>query len=237
MATPRLAYEEVARQLREQILKGELSAGSRLPTEAELCEHFRVGRSTVREALRLLMSRRLVTTSRGVGGGSSVAQLEAGDVTEMLGDAIVLLKRSDRTSLDELYEVRDLLEVSAARLAALRRSAEQLARLRASVPDSPSALRTGALLEANLAFHELLLEMTGNRMLLAVTRPMLAAIEGSLARERAPQRHWRRVLTEHRAILVAVEAGDPRRAAEEMAAHLAYVREAYAVLEQVRRGR
>src|SRR2546427_8574550 len=104
------------------ILAGKLRAGHRLPTEAELRAQFGVGRSTIREALRMLSSERLLTTSRGVGGGSSVAHLNHDDVTEMLEVAVAVLTNSEGVSVAELLEARDLLEVPAARLAAVRRT-------------------------------------------------------------------------------------------------------------------
>ncbi|MBO0684496.1 MAG: winged helix-turn-helix transcriptional regulator, partial [Candidatus Dormibacteraeota bacterium] len=60
MPPSRVAYLQVADQLRERILTGKLVAGERLPSEAELCEQFGVSRSTIREALRILSSRHLL---------------------------------------------------------------------------------------------------------------------------------------------------------------------------------
>ena len=77
-----------------------------------MCDQFGVSRSTIREALRMLSSQRLLTTSRGVGGGSSVAGLDHDDVTEMLEMAVVCASvESEGVSVAELLEARELLEV------------------------------------------------------------------------------------------------------------------------------
>lgn len=71
------AYQQVANQLRELIMKGTLVVGERLPAEGEMALKFGVSRSTVREALRGLSSQSLVQTKRGVNGGTFVAEPSA----------------------------------------------------------------------------------------------------------------------------------------------------------------
>src|SRR5690606_27188041 len=72
VSSVRTAYQQVAEQLRELILTGALSAGDRLPPEAELAATFGVSRSTVREALRVFASRDLIRTARGTTCGTFV---------------------------------------------------------------------------------------------------------------------------------------------------------------------
>jgi GntR family transcriptional regulator, transcriptional repressor for pyruvate dehydrogenase complex len=85
------AYVEVADRLRTMILETELRAGDRLPSEMALAEQFAVGRSTIREALRILASQNLLVTSRGVTGGTSIAELKPSDVADALRDHLTLL--------------------------------------------------------------------------------------------------------------------------------------------------
>jgi GntR family transcriptional repressor for pyruvate dehydrogenase complex len=234
---PRIAYLEVATRLRDQILAGELSAGDRLPTEAELCERFGVSRSTIREALRMLSSQRLVTTSRGVGGGSSVAQIRHDDVTEMLRDSILLLANTEGATVAELIEARELLEVPAARLAASRRSEEQLERLRASIPGSLDSVDVSHIFEINRSFHDVMLEAAGNRLLRVVTEPLFTVMQTRFLRDRASADFWRRVMREHASILRAVESGDPERAGQAMEHHLIHLRSTYEAIDSHRGGR
>ena len=66
------AYEEVASELRAQIVTGERGDGDRLPNENTLAEQFGVSRATIREALRVLTAQDLIRTAKGAGGGSYV---------------------------------------------------------------------------------------------------------------------------------------------------------------------
>lgn len=220
----RIAYLGVADQLRERILAGKLVAGDRLPSEAELCGQFGVSRSTIREALRILSSRHLLTTSRGVGGGSQVAQIDHDDVSQMLQDFIILLTQSEGISLAELLEARDLMEVPATRLAASRRTEAQLARLRATIPETDDP---ADVVDLNRRFHHVLLELAGNRLLTVLTEPMFRAVQTRFVRNTAILAMRAEITADHVAIVEAVEAGDAERAGHEMAGHLRRLRSAY----------
>jgi GntR family transcriptional repressor for pyruvate dehydrogenase complex len=212
------AYRQVADQLRALVLEGALAPGSRLPNETELSVMFGVGRSTIREALRTLASQNLVVTSRGVSGGTFVAHPDPGKVSEYLEASLGLLSGSQAVSFGELIETRELLEVPAARLAAQRRSPEQLDGLRAVV----SADDAGRDLVHNLRFHQLLLEASGNRLLCMVTTPVFAVLQARLLHDAAvaPAGFWPAVAADHAGILARVEAGDGAGAALAMLDHL-----------------
>ena len=70
------SYRQVADQIQDLIIAGDLVAGQRLPSEAEMIPLFGVSRSTIREALRILSTNGLVVTRRGVNGGTFVAELD-----------------------------------------------------------------------------------------------------------------------------------------------------------------
>lgn len=228
----KLAYEEVAARLKKRIMAGKLAAGHRLPTEAELCEQFGVSRSTVREALRVLSSQGLVTTSRGVGGGTSIARLDHTDVADMLEANIMLLTSMEGCTVAELLEARDFLEVPAARLAAVRRTEVHLADLRAAIPAAPQNLPVRRRSQANRAFHQAILDAAGNRMLHVITAPILTVMHARFLRDMTSDEFWQRVADEHRAILRGIEAGDPELAGREMAHHLRSLRGAYEAIDE-----
>jgi GntR family transcriptional regulator, transcriptional repressor for pyruvate dehydrogenase complex len=128
------AYEQVADQLRELIARGVLAPGERLPNETQLANQFGVSRATIREALRLLAAESLLRTSRGKGGGSFVNLPSIENISDFVGASISLLTDAETVSLEELLETRELLEVPAARLAAVRRTDHDLERLHALAP-------------------------------------------------------------------------------------------------------
>lgn len=223
------AYVHVADTLRDRIVSGEIPPGEFFPSEAQLQDEFGVSRSTIREALRMLASQRLVTTLRGVRGGTRVAEPSHVDIKELLGVGLRLLSVSEECSPRDLLEVRKYLEVPAARLAAVDPSDEFLAGLRACVPDEdvdPTA-NLEQTYEFNRRFHELMLEASGNRLLETLASPVLDVVRNRFADARAQSSFSREVFHDHRMILRALEARDAEAAAAEMAVHLNHVYSTY----------
>jgi DNA-binding FadR family transcriptional regulator len=226
-------YAFVADALRKRILSGEFPPGHRLPVEPELSKEYKVSRSTVREALRVLSSQNLVATSRGVAGGSFVVTPDTAQISDYLAASFGLLASSADVSAQALLELRDVLEVPAARLAAQRRSAEHLAALRDALID-PRAVEPAAFHEGNRRFHQVLLEASGNPLLAALGRPVFDVLEARLVRSDAPPRTWDRVFAEHREILGYVEEGEVDQAAAAAHAHLDHLRAAYDQMDERR---
>lgn len=95
----RKAYEQVADQLLGLIISGELTPGTRLPSEVDLASQFGVSRTTVREALRILATRNLIESRRGVSGGHFVLQPDVGSMTEYLVTNVGLLAAAKLVTL------------------------------------------------------------------------------------------------------------------------------------------
>jgi DNA-binding FadR family transcriptional regulator len=228
----RPAYEELADALRAQILAGELQPGDRLPVEPELSARYGVSRSTVREALRVLSSQHLVTTTRGVSGGTFVMHPNLEQIAGHLEVGLGLLATSADLSVDQLLEVRDLVEVPAAGLAAERASAAQLAAVRTTLVD-PRDAEPGQMHACNHRFHRLLIEAAGNPLLSVVATPVFGVLTTRFVRGDASASFWDSVLEDHRAILRRVEDGDAEGARTAMHEHLARLRVPY---ERIDRG-
>jgi DNA-binding FadR family transcriptional regulator len=212
--------------LRAEITSGKLRPGDRLPTEPQLCAQSGLSRSTVREALRLLTSQHLIVTTRGVTGGSFVAEPSAHHLAETLGDGLSLLLANGTLQAAHLLEVRMMLEVPATRFAAGRRTEAHLADLAAALFE-PDVDDLDRILAANRAFHATMSAATGNPLYQLVSQPLYAvANERDLADE-TPKEFWVQVDADHRAILAAVSDGDGDRAAEAARAHLEHLRERY----------
>jgi DNA-binding FadR family transcriptional regulator len=228
----RIGSREIAVRLRERILAGQLAVGDRLPSEVELAGEFGVNRGTVREALGMLSSRLLLKTSRGVGGGSQVARVGHDDVARILEESILQLSRSQGCTIPELLEARELLEVPGARLAAQRRTGAQVEQLRAAIPISLEHVSLSVVWQLNQRFHEVVLELAGNRLLPILAEPVFHVMRNRFLRDRATMGFWRRVHVDHAAILAAVEAGDADQAGTEMADHLAHLRATYELIDR-----
>lgn len=229
----RPAYEQVAADLRRQIVVGDLGPGDRLPTEAELTGLFDVSRSTVREALRSLMSQNLVETRRGVTGGTFVAIPDSEAVSDLIEANLGLLAVSRSVEVEELLETREMLEVPAARLAAERRSPDDLDAFRVWLVD-PDHVGPEELFEANRGFHQAVVTASGNGLLDVVCRPIFGVLRTRFVRADAPTEFWDQVDIDHRAIADAIASADPDRAADAMREHLARLRGTYQALDRAR---
>jgi DNA-binding FadR family transcriptional regulator len=223
----RKAYEQVADQLRELIVSGRISPGHRLPNEAALSVQFGVSRATVREALRVLATQNLIRTTKGATGGSFVILPTADHISEFLSANISLLSQAQSVSLDEFLELREFLEVPAARLAARRHSEEEIERLRAAIPEQPGELGTEEQFIHNKDFHSQVVLASGNTLLSIAAQPIFSVLQTNLSRSTLGRRFHDQINADHRAIAAAIASGDEERAAEEMRRHLSYLRPFY----------
>ncbi len=219
----RKAYEQVADQLRELIMSGELAPGERLPNETLLAREFGVSRATVREALRVLAAQSLLRTAKGAGGGSYVTLPTVDHISAFLQSNIGLLTESRDLTLEELIEARDLLEVPAARLAAERRSELDLEKLRASIPGEPTKLDNQEQFAFNKDFHSVLIGAARNSLLAIAAQPVFSALHTKLARYTLGRRFHRGIHQQHQQIAEAISAGDGYGAAAEMRRHLEFL--------------
>jgi DNA-binding FadR family transcriptional regulator len=218
------AYQVLADRIRLEIMSGQLRPGERLPTEPQLCEQSGLSRSTVREALRLLSSQHLIVTTRGVNGGSFVAEPDAHALGESLSDGVGLLLASGVVKGDDFLEVRRMLEVPAAGLAAARRQPHHLVDLEHAMFD-PDRDDLDRRIEAHAAFHLGVAAAAGNTLLGLVVRPLYTVVtDRRTVEEVAPPPMWRQIDRDHRALLIAIRAGDVERAMAIARVHIDHVR-------------
>ena len=215
----------LADALRARILTRELRPGQKLPVEPELADEYDVSRSTVREALRVLASQGLITTMRGVAGGSFVAHPTPRQMSDYLQASIGLFAHSEDLAVDSLLEARDMLEVPAAGLAALRRSADQLEDLRATLGE-PAGSDPQQIMDFARAFHETLLRAACSPIVEALTRPVFEVLYERMLRLTALEPTWSRVKDDHQLIFDAIAASDAEAARAEMQIHLEKLRPA-----------
>ena len=230
----RPAYEQVAAQLRESIIRGEIAVGDRLPVESELPALFGVSRSTIREAIRVLSSQNLITTRRGVHGGTIVMKPEPEQVQSFLETSLGLMAVGEAIGIDELIEVRELLEVPAARLAAVRRTDAHVEALQTLLGRQEQSSSAPGHFDETRGFHEIILEGAANSLLEIVARPIFGVLDTRIDREGAGPGFWNEVAKDHRRIFAAIESGDEDGAAEGMLAHLRLLRVRYRRLDRER---
>lgn len=206
---------------------GELEVGDRLPSEGTLATDFGVSRATVREALRVLATQGLIRTTKGAGGGSYVTLPTVDHISSVVHANVNLLTETRAVTLDELVEARELVEIPAARLAATRRSDDDLELLRSSVPGDELRLDSTEEFRHNSEFHSCLLRASGNTLLRVSADPIYSVLQTHLARSTLRRGFHRAIHAHHLRILEAVEAADPDGAEREMRDHLRFLRPYY----------
>lgn len=208
-------------QVFDQITAGLISVGVQLPSEAELSEQFGVSRPVVREALQRLRADGLITSHQGL--GTFVTHQPA---TRTRRFASV----QDIPSYMRCQEVRIAIEGDAARLAAERRTPEQMQALDECHSAFAAAMGGGQLLpSADLAFHDCIAQSSGNDLYPEILQSVNEAVMGfmrlnlNLTRTSSKQR-GQAVLGEHTAIVEAIRAGNPEEARVAMQFHLSQAR-------------
>lgn len=214
--------DEVADELLDLVTTGVFPVGQPLPSEAELAGRFGVSRLTVREAIRLLSSTRVLHVRQG-----RPTVVNPADRWSPLDGRLLAargLASSDPLLLPRrLLEARRTVEVAIAELAAQRRDDSHLARLSEIHAEMREAHARGdveAATEADLAFHDLLIEAADNVFLAALFEPLSSVLRALRRQTSGVSEIREHALDRHAAILQAVVDGDARRAGDAMRAHL-----------------
>jgi GntR family transcriptional repressor for pyruvate dehydrogenase complex len=210
--------ERIARELANQIIDSDLPSGTLLPTEKEMVEMFGVGRTTLREALRLLETRGVVRIRSGPRGGPVVRRPQAGDLAE----ALTLILQFEPASLGDVLQAREALEPMIARLAAKRISAEDIATLEDTVVKMMDTLDDhDVFLEQNQRFHSCIAEASGNVVLRVFLDTLKSISDGAVVGVQYSAARHKAVVTAHERIIAALKAGDVEKAEQAMSAHIA----------------
>ena len=210
LATTRRAglVDQVIEQLRTAVTQGEWPIGERIPTETALVEQLGVGRNTVREAVRALAHTGILEVRQGDGTYVRATSEVSGAIRRLCG-----------SELREVLQVRRTLEVEGARLAAVSRTEDEVAGLRALLERREAALREGRwedFARTDTEFHCAVVRAGHNGLLTELYRGLTEVVTASIAAtssitpgvDFAPE-------IGHEGLADAIAEGDPERAAAE----------------------
>lgn len=209
-------YELVAEQLLSRISERHIMPGDAMPSERELSALYRVSRSSVREALRLLESTGMIEQRSA---GSFVVSTYA----RPLNNSYNLLLALDQANMAEVFEMRRILECEAAALAAERRNEQDIEAMDDVLNASVRGLETGSadlFVDSDLRFHLAVASAARNRLIhltMHATRDQLRQIFTSMFMVSGPPENS---IQQHRAIRDAIRAGDAAAARSAMQNHL-----------------
>lgn len=227
-ATPlrRGLKDQLVDAIGSDIIGGRYPPGALMPTEGELLARFSVSRTVLREAITVLSAKGLLEARQK--RGTIVRpmlewnQLDPSVIGWAGGPAPDLASAELADHLDQLIEVRHIVEPAAAALAAQRGTEEDFARMRDAYLAMESAgADVKAFMAADLAFHVACLRASHNNFLLPIAHAIRSAMVTSLqVTARDAQANHQISLPLHRAILDAVQARDPKAAVKAMTYHL-----------------
>lgn len=202
--------DQAIAHLRDEIERGTWPVGGKLPSEPCLAQQMGVGRSTVREAVRVLAHAGVLEVRQGSGTF----------VRTTTGDFAMRLQRAEAA---EVYEVRRALEVEAAALAARRRTDDDLAAIEEALQRRATEREKGRghdFLVADVAFHKAVVDAAHNPLLSTLYASSIAAIERAIEGVIADPSLATIPAGVHEQLAVAIRARDPRAAIAAVREHL-----------------
>ncbi|MCF6092881.1 FadR family transcriptional regulator [Microaerobacter geothermalis] len=209
------------------ISKGILKPGDKLDSVRELAEKFNVGRSAVREALSALKAMGLVEMRQGE--GTFISKFNSSAITQPLSSAVLMNPKE----IKELLEVRKIMEVGIAGIAASKRDEEDLTLMREALLEMEKALDAddeglGEL--ADVKFHMAIAKSTKNKMLIKLMNNISGFMRETMKESRriwlyAEEATHHRLYLEHKSIFQAIEEKNATLAQQRMLTHLVKVEE------------
>jgi GntR family transcriptional repressor for pyruvate dehydrogenase complex len=213
MDMPRLPrvdlVQHVVDSLQEQILSGRLAPNEPLLPEGQLSVQLGVSRTVIREAMRILGAKGLVVVSRG-----KLPRVKPADSTHVVDSITAFLQRANHP-LRHLVEVRRHLETSIAALAAERATPEQVEAMEEANRQLLKANTLDQRVEADIRFHTLLAEATGNPIFAMLIEPITHLLRLSMA-ETLSRSGEKRAAKCHEKILAAIRHADSEAAKQAM---------------------
>ncbi|MCW1248944.1 FadR family transcriptional regulator [Acaricomes phytoseiuli] len=213
--------DTVVDQLLERIIDGRYQPGEALESEAVIGESFDVSRLTVREALKALRAMNVVEARRG----SGTYVRPAAEWTSLQAVMQLTTKRPAQgiNPSVQLLEVRRMIEVGAAELAAERADEDVLKGLSDCLEQMRSASGAGdveAFTAADIQFHDIILQASGNVIVLVLFEPLHRLLQEKRRETSAVPEIQRHAIEHHRALLAALRDRDPLAARVAMLAHM-----------------
>lgn len=217
---------QIANAIQSAIIEGRLVVEERLPSEAELAERFGVSRSTVREALKRLAAQNLIRSERGSTGGAFVNRLTWDEARDSLVNTCRLLIGMNDIPFEDAIEARFTLESACIRLAAERRSDNDLTTLRREIEcQRDKMLSDEQFCASDVAFHAAIAQATGNPLLGFQMSSAVEAMQPLMNMLVYRLRDRERIADIHTLMANAIEAGDARAAEHQLDELASYTKE------------
>jgi DNA-binding GntR family transcriptional regulator len=197
----RSLHDEIANQLRDMIVEGDLKPGQKVP-EPELCQRFGVSRTPLREALKVLAAEGIV---------------------QLLPNRGAVIAKITDEEIDQIFPIMGALEALAGELACERISEEELKKLRRLHKTMVGHCRRSEWLpysKLNRAIHEGIFAAAGNASLSALYQQLIVRIHAIRFVAKKSSEQWRQAVDEHEQMMAALDRRDGKKLAAVMKLHL-----------------
>ena len=230
--TPVRLHERVSDAIRQQIIRGDLKTGDRLPTENEIARTYGVSRNVVREAVRSLAKEGLLNVRQG--SGTYVKDGIAQAFSEFFGLAVSV--GSGSQVFADIADIREIVEPGVAALAAQRARDEDIVRLRAEVEKMEVAIEDEEVfIMADHSFHLAIARATHNPFAEKLLEPIVGVLFAQRSKAFYVLNSPKNAQEFHRQLLAAIEDRDAPTASRVMQNHLRRVRYELEILKQHQR--
>lgn len=204
---------QILERIKSALIRGDLKPGDYLPSETELTQSLGIGKSSVREAIKMLQAIGIVEVRRGHG---TIIRREPGDpLVDPMAFGMILARGMTR----DVLEFRAMFEPAYTLQAMANATDEDHQRIQKAIDDMAAAIANGEQTSRHdVSFHRAILHATHNPMTIRVGQTLLELIEAAL--ETSMQTLPETALNDHKAIYAAFQAGDAegvRRAIEHSA--------------------
>jgi GntR family transcriptional repressor for pyruvate dehydrogenase complex len=208
-------FESIVEQMRQMIVSGKWQTGQRLSSERELCEVLSVGRTSLREALRILEATGFIDTRAGDG----IYVKKNIIIPQAVYNLFQMIQEEDRFA--DVMEARELIDAQVAYLAAENATEEQIAKLDNIMDRQAASVREGENgLEENIDLHLYLAEITGNRVILELESFFFKFSHHLIQHLFSLPGYPEKSLKEHREIVQSIKDSNPIKTHGLMLEHL-----------------
>lgn len=211
---------ETVERIADMIRSGDYTPGDRLPGERQLAQQLHVSRTSVREALGRLETVGLVECRHGLG------TFVKDPSREVVQAALMPHLLTDRETLQKLFEIRQLIEVEAAVLAAERANSAQLGVMRRWLEEVETQIaraNEAGIVTADIEFHRQIIIATGNDIMVDLMDSIVDLLRAVRRDSINIPELQGSIISGHRAIFEAIAAGNSQAARQAMQDHLAAI--------------
>jgi len=220
--TGKKLHGQVVHELGRRVVGGHYPADKVLPNEELLCQELAVSRTALREAVKVLAGKGLLEARPRIG-----TRVRTKDQWNLLDPDILAWRCAtgvDADFLRHLTELREIIEPSAAALAATSRSPEQLQAIEAALRSMETATSISQWVQADLAFHTAVLKATNNPLLMPLAAIIGSALESLLGVTARTSDNFKQALPDHQKVFDAIRLQEPQNALHRMAGMLSDTR-------------